>query len=68
MEFARTGENVVYLTKLPAGVSRLELIPVNGWALDWGMFGPVTIKILHFLPVFLVPSKVIKMGVTPGGL
>lgn len=57
VEFAHTGENVVYLTKLPAGVSRLELIPVNRWALDWGMFGPVTIKILRFLPVFLVLLK-----------
>lgn len=34
--FVRKGGNVVYLTKLPAALSRLELVLVNKWALTGG--------------------------------
>lgn len=33
MAFVRKGESAVYLTKLPAGLSRLELVLVNKWVL-----------------------------------
>lgn len=56
MEFVHKGETVVYLTKLPAGVSRLELILVNKWTLMWGNIWFNHCKNAHFLPCLLISS------------